>query len=163
RPGGALAARHPGHAPAAVPGRALPAGKSRTRSCPPQPGLPLRGNQPARAGRGPVPRGHDSGSPAGAVLPGGHRRGRGDCFPDRALAALTQERDSLEKELVRLLPALKEVEELDVLGPDDLAARLPPGTAFLDLVRRENSQGWQYSAFVLAHGRKEIRRIELGP
>src|SRR5262249_15005557 len=55
---------------------------------------------------------------------------------------------------------------LDALRPADLAKRLPPGTAFIDLVlyahfEKGNHTGYRYQAFVLLPGRP-VRRADLG-
>jgi CHAT domain-containing protein/Tfp pilus assembly protein PilF len=90
---------------------------------------------------------------------------------DRQLAALADERERLERELARALPVLKQWQERDALGPDDLLKRLPPKTAFVDFTRSVpvapkaksvHPGDDAYVAFVLVPGRP-IRRVELGP
>jgi CHAT domain-containing protein/tetratricopeptide (TPR) repeat protein len=85
---------------------------------------------------------------------------------DRRLAELTDELEQRERDLAKQLPQLERHRRLDALGPQDLVKALPPGTAFLDLVRyahyaKARFAGYRYQAFVLAPGR-DIRRIDLG-
>lgn len=78
---------------------------------------------------------------------------------DLQLVAVANERDQLDRELVAEIPALKHWQELDKLGPVDLVRTLPPGTAFIDLIRytrleyvdKKKRKGTPcYVAFVLA-------------
>jgi CHAT domain-containing protein len=94
---------------------------------------------------------------------------------DRLLEDLTGRQDRLERSLAEALPEVARGRELDRLGPDDLAKRLPPHTALIDLVRyaqleqdprRPGRQGERrvpaYAAFVLTPGRAAMR-VDLGP
>src|SRR5262249_28956307 len=74
--------------------------------------------------------------------------------------------ERVERELGTLLPLLQEHKELARLGPNDLAAKLPPRSAFIDLVRFAHYEkgkrgGWRYLAFVASAGPK-IQRVDLG-
>jgi CHAT domain-containing protein/tetratricopeptide (TPR) repeat protein len=97
--------------------------------------------------------------------------------PDRAerLKTLTAQKEELERQISKRLPAVAELEAQERRGPDTLAARLPAGTAFIDLteyVRVEQDPkvpgvaGRQetncYAAFVVRPGRPVVR-VELGP
>jgi CHAT domain-containing protein len=92
---------------------------------------------------------------------------------DREVQQLTDHKESLERELSGSLPALATARG-DQPRPADLQARLPPHTAFLDLVRYSSfeqdpkgagSEGWRstpcYVAFLVQAGRS-IERVELG-
>jgi CHAT domain-containing protein/tetratricopeptide (TPR) repeat protein len=89
---------------------------------------------------------------------------------DREARRLTDRKEQRERELAALLPELPRQQELDRLGPDGLAARLPEGTAFVDFLRFNafalDKARWtrtpSYAAFVLVRGRP-VRRVELGP
>jgi CHAT domain-containing protein/Tfp pilus assembly protein PilF len=86
----------------------------------------------------------------------------------KQLAALADERDRLERELLAAVPALKHWQELDQLGPVDLVKALPPGAVFIDFVRyrrcefvdQKEKLTSSYVAFILARDRP-IQRIEL--
>jgi tetratricopeptide (TPR) repeat protein len=93
----------------------------------------------------------------------------------RELARLTGRKEELEERLARLLPKEVTDDELDQLGPTDLARLLPAETAFIDLFLHSRSkrdpkqlgkEGKRripyYTGFVVhpAHG---VRRVELGP
>jgi len=86
---------------------------------------------------------------------------------DKALAALADERDRLERNLVAGNPSLRRWQELDQLGPADLARALPKEAAFVDLVYyiRGEPAGRRrspcYAAFVVS-AERPIRRVELG-
>jgi CHAT domain-containing protein/tetratricopeptide (TPR) repeat protein len=93
---------------------------------------------------------------------------------DRRLRALTASKERLERELAAALPELPRQQELDRLGPADLAQHLPAGAAFIDLLaytrfeqdpQKPGAEGERripsYTAFVLAPGRP-IQRVELG-
>jgi CHAT domain-containing protein/tetratricopeptide (TPR) repeat protein len=94
---------------------------------------------------------------------------------DKEVNRLTERKEKLERDLAALLPELRQRPERDRLGPDDLARRLPDGSAFLDFVRYvaldinpdkpgKDGEKWSlsYAAFVLAKGRT-VKRVELGP
>lgn len=85
---------------------------------------------------------------------------------NRELARLTERKEALERALAALLPELDRARTLDRLGPGDLAAALPAGCAFIDLLRRFDlraggRRSYVYTAFVVLPGRT-IRRVELG-
>jgi CHAT domain-containing protein/Tfp pilus assembly protein PilF len=93
----------------------------------------------------------------------------------RKLGELADRKDRLERGLASVLPELARQNELRRLGPDDLAKRLPPGAAVVDLLRyshfeqdpkQPGKKGERripsYVAFVLAAGR-EPARVDLGP
>jgi CHAT domain-containing protein/Flp pilus assembly protein TadD len=88
---------------------------------------------------------------------------------------LTDRKERLERELAEVLPQLPRRRELEELGPDSLAKRLPDRTAFIDLLRytrldydpaKPGKKGVQYAdqyvAFLLTPG-QAARRVELGP
>jgi CHAT domain-containing protein/tetratricopeptide (TPR) repeat protein len=92
-----------------------------------------------------------------------------------ALKKVAEQKEALEKELARRLPAFARDLGAARRSPDDLAARLPEGAAFVDLVRyvrfqydpgRPGLAGEKrtpcYAAFVLTRG-QQVRRVELGP
>jgi CHAT domain-containing protein len=84
---------------------------------------------------------------------------------DKALARLSDRKEQLERELAKLLPEVERGKDLDRLGPGDLAAALPRGSAFVDLVRYTHfGKGKQptarYLAFVVRPD-QTIRRVEL--
>jgi tetratricopeptide (TPR) repeat protein len=94
---------------------------------------------------------------------------------EREVRELTNRKERLERELAERLPQLPRQRELDELGPDNLAKRLPNRSALIDLLRytgfehhptRPGKEGWQfpdqYVAFVLTPGQAP-RRVELGP
>jgi CHAT domain-containing protein len=86
---------------------------------------------------------------------------------DRRLAQLGDEQEQLERDLAQQLPELERQRRLGPLGPTDLAQKLAPGTALIDLVRHLRGEkgkftGYHYQAFVLAPGR-DVRRVDLGP
>jgi CHAT domain-containing protein/tetratricopeptide (TPR) repeat protein len=106
------------------------------------------------------------------VAPGGG----GPDQPAR-LRELTERKEDLERRLAQRLPAVAAWQAQDRLTPADLQARLPAGTAFVDLLRytyrhveadakvpgREHILSTpHYVAFVIERGRP-IRRVELGP
>jgi hypothetical protein len=94
---------------------------------------------------------------------------------ERKVRELTDRKERLERELAKVLPQLPRRRELDELGPDNLAKRLPDHVAFIDLLRYTRFEfdpampGWkgvqrayQYVAFLLTPG-QGARRVELGP
>src|SRR5262249_58036616 len=48
---------------------------------------------------------------------------------------LTEEKEGLEGELARQVPALAERQQRDRIGPEDLERALPPRAAYVDLLR----------------------------
>jgi tetratricopeptide (TPR) repeat protein len=94
---------------------------------------------------------------------------------DREVAALAEEKEGLERELARQVPALAERSERDRIGPADLAGALPPRSAHIELLRYTRSafdparpgeagatRTPHYVAFVVpAAG--SAHRVELGP
>jgi tetratricopeptide (TPR) repeat protein len=91
------------------------------------------------------------------------------------LQTLTKEKEDLEQQLAKLLPAFAREQALGRLGPGDLIKQLPARTVFIDLlnyIRIEQDpkvpghKGEKltpcYVAFVLRRG-AAIRRVELGP
>jgi CHAT domain-containing protein len=74
------------------------------------------------------------------------------------LRQLSEDKEKLERELVKRLPTLNRELLLSKATPRDLLAALPRGSAFIDLRWYVHS----YVAFVLAAG-QEVRRVELGP
>lgn len=99
-------------------------------------------------------------------------------YRDARLAKLADERDTLERELLAAGPHLKRWQEVDALGPAQLARMLPQGAAFLDLIRYVHSdfengkerRTPKYVAFVIIRppaagdpgSPKSITRLELG-
>jgi tetratricopeptide (TPR) repeat protein/CHAT domain-containing protein len=85
----------------------------------------------------------------------------------RHLAELTQLKEERERALARKLPAAARRGATARQGPADLAGRLPPGSAFLDLIRYyrwgkgKEAGAWHYTAFVLRPGQPVVR-VELG-
>ncbi|HLW66903.1 MAG TPA: CHAT domain-containing tetratricopeptide repeat protein [Gemmataceae bacterium] len=92
---------------------------------------------------------------------------------DQLLAALSGERDQLERELAAVLPVRQRWKERDQLGPEDLAKCLPPGSALVDLLsctfssqdatapaQQDTKATRIYIAFVLAAG-QPVKRVEL--
>jgi CHAT domain-containing protein len=88
---------------------------------------------------------------------------------------LTERKERLERELAETLPQLPRQKDLDSSGPDELARRLPAGSAFIDLLRYTHleqdpkvpgAKGLRttdrFVAFILAPG-QPVRRVELGP
>src|SRR5262249_42581760 len=86
---------------------------------------------------------------------------------------LSRQKEDLERNLARVLPAFQALQVRDRLTPADLLAQLPPGTAFVDLLRYvrfeqdPNTPGRKgerralcYVAFVLQSGRP-VQRVEL--
>jgi serine/threonine protein kinase/CHAT domain-containing protein/tetratricopeptide (TPR) repeat protein len=74
---------------------------------------------------------------------------------DKELARVTARKEQLERELAYLLPELRRARELDDLGPADLAAVLPDGYVFVDLVRytqfgKDLERAEKYLAFVVS-------------
>lgn len=103
------------------------------------------------------------------LAPGGDPAAR-----DRRLRELADTQQRLERELAAALPELPRREELDRLGPADLATRLTAGSAFIDLLgyarfeqdpQKPGDAGERrvpsYTAFVVAPGRP-VERAELG-
>jgi CHAT domain-containing protein/tetratricopeptide (TPR) repeat protein len=93
----------------------------------------------------------------------------------RRARLLSQNKEELEGQLARLLPAFARRRELERQEFAALAEKLPPATAFIDLVRyvhfepdaqRPGKKGWSatpsYAAFVLRRG-GPVRRVKLGP
>jgi CHAT domain-containing protein len=94
---------------------------------------------------------------------------------DRQLAAVAAERDQLERDLAALIPAWQHWRQLDQLGPADLAKALPPGAAFLEIIRyahfeyvdKLEHRTPKYVAFVILNpsvadaSRYSIARVEL--
>jgi tetratricopeptide (TPR) repeat protein/CHAT domain-containing protein len=94
---------------------------------------------------------------------------------DREVAALTEDKDRIERELARQVPALAERKERDRIGPGDLAGVLPPRSAYLELLRYNRfrfdsakpgdvgvTRAPHYVAFVVPAG-GPAHRVELGP
>lgn len=88
---------------------------------------------------------------------------------DRLLIELTDQRDQLEREVVKAIPALKRWKELDKLDPGDLTRALPPNAVYIDIIRYkcvtfdrqpEAEDALNYVAFVLTKDRP-IQRVEL--
>jgi CHAT domain-containing protein/Tfp pilus assembly protein PilF len=91
--------------------------------------------------------------------------GKDQAARDRELARLTDRKETLERELAALLPEIGRARELDALGPTDLAALLPQGTAFIDLLRythvgKERQRTPRYVAFMVLPDRT-IRAVDL--
>jgi CHAT domain-containing protein len=93
----------------------------------------------------------------------------------RDVAELTERKEALERELAGRLPELARRQAAAASLPADLAARLPAGSAFIDLLaywqftvetgpsgRKLRRLTRRYLAFVLGPGRQAVR-IELGP
>jgi len=85
---------------------------------------------------------------------------------DQRLHELSDERNALERDLARQVPALERDNQLVRLTPADLIALLPSHAVFIDLVRYThagagNAIDYRYLAFILTKG-QPIRRIELG-
>ncbi|MEZ4320542.1 MAG: CHAT domain-containing tetratricopeptide repeat protein [Myxococcota bacterium] len=82
------------------------------------------------------------------------------------LSALTQEKDALRRKLAQA--AQTEGSAVEQLGPRELCASLPEGTAVVDFVRHGHVQSetleWKgdYTAFVLPAGCRSVSRVELG-
>src|SRR5262249_14837828 len=81
-----------------------------------------------------------------------------DANQDRGklLAGLTRDKEALERRLAAKLPALAREQQLDVLGPADLARQLPNDAAFIDLLlysrpgekaKPRDPWEWRYVAF----------------
>ena len=94
---------------------------------------------------------------------------------DRRVHDLTEARERLERDLARRAPAVAQRQRADRLGPADLEAALPRGSAYVDTLRyvrvafdpkRPGAAGetWvpHYVAFVVRPG-QPVRRVELGP
>jgi CHAT domain-containing protein/Tfp pilus assembly protein PilF len=87
--------------------------------------------------------------------------------PGRRLEKLIAQKESLERQLAALLPALKRQQQLEQLGPNDLASLQPPDSAVIDLYRwyrrrqGDEAGATEYSAFVLLRG-QPVRRVDLG-
>lgn len=108
---------------------------------------------------------------------------------DELLAAASENRDKLERDLAKALPMRQRAEELDARGPDALAKLLPDHVVLIDFVRYARFEFDRakpgktigtpsYAAFVLTaptpspptylppmierEGRLSIKRIELG-
>ncbi len=86
---------------------------------------------------------------------------------DGAIATLEARNAELQRELARRLLVFRRQDDSERLGPEDLARRLPLGSAFVDIIRYEDilggaAAGPRYAAFVLAP-RGEPFRAELGP
>ncbi|HEX5270062.1 MAG TPA: CHAT domain-containing protein [Gemmataceae bacterium] len=80
---------------------------------------------------------------------------------DRALAALDEEQDRLERKLAKDLPAFRRLQGLAEKGPAELSRALPDGGAFVDLIRYTHWQkgrpvGRRYGAFVVVPGRDAV-------
>src|SRR5262249_47309624 len=78
------------------------------------------------------------------------------------VGALTREAGELHRRLERALPAL-DIARLESFDPDELCRLLPPGSAFIDLVRfvdfstpadKKEVERFRYTAFALAPGRR---------
>jgi CHAT domain-containing protein/Tfp pilus assembly protein PilF len=93
----------------------------------------------------------------------------------RRARRLTQDKEHVEGQLARLLPAFARRQALARQGHAALVEKLPPATVFIDLVRyvfyeqdpqhpgkAGQRQRVCYAAFVLRRGRP-VRRVELGP
>jgi CHAT domain-containing protein len=94
---------------------------------------------------------------------------------DKKLAALTDQRDRLERELAAALPVLTQWKERDALGANDLSKALPVASFFIDFVayvRLEQDAKVKghagqtltdsFTAFIIAPGKPAVR-VELGP
>jgi len=94
---------------------------------------------------------------------------------DRKLALLADQRDHLERTLVKSLPELAFWKERERLGPEDLIRRMDNDAAFIDFCmyfhfqtdpQKGGSRRWDYvrsyCAFVLVPG-KPVQLVELGP
>jgi tetratricopeptide (TPR) repeat protein len=94
---------------------------------------------------------------------------------DQQLHELNATIAKLQSELSTRLPTLKRLQELDELGPGDLARKLPVDAVFIDYwqythfeqnARLPGGAGWKYTdhylVFVLHNGGK-IVRVGLGP
>jgi CHAT domain-containing protein len=94
---------------------------------------------------------------------------------DKELNRLTERKEKLERDLAALLPELRQWQDQDRFGAEDLAKCLAADNAFLDFVRyialdfnfdKPGKDGEKmivsYAAFVLVKGRT-VQRIELGP
>jgi tetratricopeptide (TPR) repeat protein len=83
------------------------------------------------------------------------------------LERLTGRKEELERALAKLLPELDRARELDRLGPADLAALLPAGHAFIDLLRytsyydQRGQPHDRYLAFITPAG-GSVLLVELG-
>jgi CHAT domain-containing protein len=104
----------------------------------------------------------------------GARRALGAEQAERA-RRLSDEKEHLEKDLARALPAFAQLLQSDRATPEDLGKRLPEGVAYLDLVRyarlefdpsKPGRKGQRlapnYVAFMACKERL-TRRVELGP
>lgn len=84
---------------------------------------------------------------------------------DRELVRLHQLKSDLERQLAALLPQRERDQDADTRGPIDLAARLAPRTAFLDVYYYRDFTTKEavarYVAFVVRPDRS-VRRVELG-
>src|SRR5262249_51390759 len=94
---------------------------------------------------------------------------------DRRVRELTEERERLERELARQVPAQAERQERDRIGPRDLERARPPSAAYVDLLwyvhfgfdpkkpgKAGETRTPHYVAFVVRPG-QPVRRRELGP
>jgi tetratricopeptide (TPR) repeat protein/CHAT domain-containing protein len=94
-----------------------------------------------------------------SVLPG--QAGLKQAQRDALFRELTEQKESLERQLARDLPQLK----LDHPRPAELGDHLPEGAVFVDFYRYLDSDKkaseLRYVAFVLARGRP-VRRVDLG-
>ncbi len=84
-----------------------------------------------------------------------------------AVSARAARDAELRRELTRRVPEFRRQDALRRLGPDALARLLPPGSAFVDIIRYEDflagtGAAPRYAAFVLVPGREPLR-AELGP
>jgi CHAT domain-containing protein/tetratricopeptide (TPR) repeat protein len=85
----------------------------------------------------------------------------------RRLTELAGQQEQLERQLAATVPELARHKHLSTLGPRDLLAQLPAGSAFIDVYRHAARVkgvfvGDRYQTFILAPGRP-TRRIDLGP
>jgi CHAT domain-containing protein/tetratricopeptide (TPR) repeat protein len=85
---------------------------------------------------------------------------------DQKLARLTDHKEALERELAGQLPETARAKQVDQLGPTDLAAMLPKGAAFIDLLRythvaKDRQRSAKYLAFLVLPD-KSIKQVELG-
>jgi CHAT domain-containing protein len=94
---------------------------------------------------------------------------------DKQLAALSDQRDRLERELATAVPVLSQWKERDALGADELSKALPVASTFIDFVayirleqdpkikgRAGTKITPSYAAFILAPNKPALR-VELSP
>jgi CHAT domain-containing protein/Tfp pilus assembly protein PilF len=99
---------------------------------------------------------------------------RGDKEQEKRLQELTEQKEELERQLAKAVPAFARQQQLEGLGPADLVKHLPAHTAFIDLIqyiyleydpkkpgRPGEKRTASYVAFVLLPGQSP-HRVELG-